>query len=271
MSSSLNDYLAVFNELANLLLVLEHMSENIYFKFTNSVIIAPLLAVITIWTVFWVELCFKINLNDYGVYPQRVSGLKGIIFSPFIHGSLEHLYNNTIPLAILTASLFYFYRSIALRVILIGILISGLFTWSLGRPSYHIGASGVIYLLASFIFFKGIFTKHYRLVALSLIVVFIYGSMLWYIFPVEDGISWEGHLGGFFGGLLLAFTLKTEVPPVKKYDWEKEDYDEEADAFLRQFDENGNFIELPPEEVVPDEGIQITYHFKENKESDSIE
>ncbi|WP_194535783.1 rhomboid family intramembrane serine protease [Zobellia nedashkovskayae] len=247
------------------------MSENTYFKFTNSVIIAPMLAVITIWAVFWVELRYKINLNDYGIYPQRVSGLKGIIFSPFIHGSLEHLYNNTIPLAILTASLFYFYRSIALRVLLIGILISGLFTWAMGRPSYHIGVSGVIYLLASFIFFKGIFTKHYRLVALSLIVVFIYGSMLWYIFPVEDGISWEGHLGGFLGGLLLAFTLKTEVPPVKKYDWEKEDYDEEADAFLRQFDENGNFIELPPEEVVPDKGIQITYHFKENKDNDVVE
>ncbi|CAZ96645.1 MULTISPECIES: rhomboid family intramembrane serine protease [Zobellia] len=244
------------------------MSDNAYFKFTNSVVVAPLLAILSIWTVFWVELRFKVNLNDYGIYPQRVSGLKGIIFSPFIHGSVEHLYNNTIPLAVLTASLFYFYRGIALRVLVMGILISGLFTWAIGRPSYHIGASGVIYLLASFIFFKGIFTKHYRLVALSLIVVFIYGSMLWYIFPIEDGISWEGHLGGFLGGLLLAFVLKSEIPPVKKYDWEKEDYDEEADEFLRQFDEYGNFIEKAPEQEVPEDTVKVTYHYKEQKPDD---
>ena len=175
------------------------------------------------------ELRFQVNLNEYGIYPQKISGLKGIIFSPFIHGSVEHLYNNTIPLAILTAALFYFYRNIALRVLLIGILVSGFFTWAIGRPSYHIGASGVIYLLASFIFFKGIFTKHYRLVALSLIVVFIYGSMLWYIFPVKDGISWEGHLGGFLTGLALAFFMKSDIPPPKKYEWEHENYNEEAD------------------------------------------
>ncbi|WP_276169167.1 rhomboid family intramembrane serine protease [Zobellia alginiliquefaciens] len=246
------------------------MSENTYFKFTNSVIIVPLLAMLSIWTVYWVELRLRINLNEYGIYPQRVTGLKGIVLSPFIHGSLEHLYNNTIPLAVLSASLFYFYRSIALRVLLIGVLISGFFTWAVGRPSYHIGASSVIYLLASFIFFKGIFTKHYRLVALSLIVVFIYGSMLWYIFPVKDGISWEGHLGGFLAGLLLAFVLKAEMPPVKKYDWENEDYDEEADAFLRQFDENGNFIEKLPDKDIPEDTVQVNYHFKESKERDSL-
>jgi len=192
---------------------------------------------------------------------MRPSGLRGIFLSPLIHGSVEHLYNNTIPLAVLMAALFYFYRNIALRVLLIGILVSGFFTWVIGRPSYHIGASGVIYFLASFMFFKGIFTKHYRLVALSLIVVFIYGSMLWYIFPIEDGISWEGHLGGFLTGLGLAYTIKSKIPPRPKFDWEREDYDEEADAFLRQFDAHGNFIELPPEER-EETSIEITYHIK---------
>lgn len=237
------------------------MSETHYFKFTNAVIIAPLVSVLLIWTVFWVELRYRVNLNEYGIYPQKISGLKGIFFSPFIHGSVEHLYNNTIPLAVLTASLFYFYRNISLRVLLIGIIISGLFTWAIGRPSYHIGASGVIYLLASFIFFKGIFTKHYRLVALSLIVVFIYGSMLWYIFPIEDGISWEGHLGGFLTGLLLAFFMKVPVPTPRKYAWEHEDYNEEADEFLQQFDEDGNFIGATKEESTEDT-IKITYHIK---------
>lgn len=242
------------------------MSENHYFKFTNEVLVAPLVSVLLIWTVFLIELRYKINLNEYGIYPQKLSGLMGVLLGPFIHGSVEHLYNNTIPLAVLTASLFYFYRKIALRILLVGLVVSGLFTWVIGRPSYHIGASGVIYLLASFIFFKGIFTKHYRLVALSLIVVFVYGSMLWYIFPVEDGISWEGHLGGFLTGLFLAFFVKAPVPPPKKFDWEYDDYDEEADEFLKQFDEEGNFIENHHQQI-DEKPIKVTYHIK--KESGS--
>jgi hypothetical protein len=147
--------------------------------------------------------------------------------------------------------------------LLYGILFSGLITWGIGRPSYHIGASGIIYLLASFIFFKGIFTKYYRLVAVSLIVVFIYGSLLWYIFPTKDGISWEGHLGGFLTGLVLAFAMKTNVPSTKKYAWEHEDYNEEEDKFLQHFDENGNFIEQKEDEISTDlESLKITYHYK---------
>lgn len=216
------------------------------------------------------ELSLQVNLNEYGLYPRKVWGLRGIVFSPFIHGSLEHLYNNTIPLGLLLASLFYFYRDIALKVLLMGALISGIVTWGIGRPSYHIGASGIIYLLASFIFFKGVFTKHYRLVAVSLIVVFIYGSLLWYIFPVKDGISWEGHLGGFLTGLVLALFLKAKVPSVKKYAWESEDYNEEEDEFLQQFDKDGNFIETPKEEVLQnEESIRITYIIKKNQKGAS--
>ena len=239
------------------------MSENQYFKFPNAILIAPLLAVLSIWTIFWVELRFQVNFNHLGIEPRTMSGLKGIFFSPFVHGSVEHLYNNTIPLAILLASLFYFYRRIALKVLFWGILISGLITWAIGRPSYHIGASGVIYLLASFVFFKGIFTKYYRLVALSMMVVFIYGSLLWYIFPIKDEISWEGHLGGFLTGLLMAIFVKAKVPAAKKFDWERDDFNEHDDDFLRQFDEEGNFIENRPEEQEVDI-LKINYHFKKN-------
>lgn len=229
-------------------------------RFSNSVLLVPMLSILLIWTVYWAELELGVNLNYLGVYPRRFSGLIGVVSSPFIHSSLEHLYNNSIPLAILTASLFYFYRSSALRVLFLGWLLSGLLTWCIGRPSYHIGASGLIYLLASFIFFKGIFTKHYRLVALSLAVVFIYGGLLWYIFPVEDGISWEGHLSGFLAGLLLAKIIKVRVPEQRKYSWEASNYNEEDDAFLKCFDEHGNFIEQPNESNISEEP-EVTYRY----------
>ena len=242
------------------------MSEERYFEFSPGVLLLPMFAVLSIWTVFWVEVRFQVNLNDYGIYPRTFKGLRGIVFSPFLHGSVEHLYNNTLPLAILSGALVYFYRSVSAKVLLTGIIISGLITWIIGRPSYHIGASGLIYVLASFIFFKGIFTKHFRLVALSMLIVFIYGGMLWYIFPIKEGISWEGHLGGFITGLALAFILKTDIPPLRKYEWEKEEFSEDDDEFMQHFDEDGNFIEKK-DELQDQNGprLNITYHYKKSE------
>lgn len=245
------------------------MSEMGHFKFSNKILGIPLMAMILIWVVYWVELVIGVNFNEMGVKPRTLLGLRGVVLSPFIHGSLEHLYNNTIPLGILLSALWYFYRDVAWKVLVYGILLSGLITWLIGRTSYHIGASGFIYVLASFIFFKGIFSSHFRLVALSLIVVFIYGSMLWYIFPVKDGMSWEGHLAGFLTGLFLAKVVKASIPPTKKYEWEKEGFKEEDDLFLKHFDENGNFRELPnEEELIEDDGLSINYIYKENHKSD---
>tara|TARA_R110002153_G_scaffold127733_1_gene275449 strand:- start:108 stop:854 length:747 start_codon:yes stop_codon:yes gene_type:complete len=246
------------------------MSEMGHFKFSNKILGIPLMAMILIWVVYWVELVIGVNFNEMGVKPRTLLGLRGVILSPFIHGSLEHLYNNTIPLGILLSALWYFYRDVAWKVLVYGILLSGLITWLIGRTSYHIGVSGLIYVLASFIFFKGIFSSYFRLVALSLIVVFIYGSMLWYIFPVKEGMSWEGHLGGFLTGLFLAKVVKARIPPTKKYEWEKEDFKEEDDLFLQHFDENGNFRELPTEEDTDEESsLKINYIFKENSENES--
>ena len=246
------------------------MSEMGHYKFSNKVVAIPLIAMILIWGVYWVELTLGVNFNEFGVKPRTLLGLRGVVLSPFIHGSLEHLYNNTISLAILLAALWYFYRDVAWKVILYGIVLSGFLTWMIGRTSYHIGVSGLIYVLASFIFFKGIFSSYFRLVALSLIVVFIYGSMLWYIFPVKEGMSWEGHLGGFLTGLFLAKVVKARIPPTKKYEWEKEDFKEEDDLFLQHFDENGNFRELPTEEDINEESsFKINYIFNENSENES--
>ena len=236
------------------------------FQFTKAVILLPLFFVLTLWLVFWYELQFQHNLSHFGIYPREVYGLKGILFSPFLHGDIEHLANNSVALLVLLPILRYFYKEQSFVVLFLGILFSGLGTWLLGRPSYHIGASGLIYALVSFIFFKGIFTKYYRLVALSFTIVILYGGSVWYMFPNVKGISWEGHLAGFLVGLALALVLKT--PQFGKtifYEWQKPDFNPELDPFMKNFDEKGNFNPPPkPEEVIKEyfnSSMKVVYEF----------
>jgi len=219
------------------------MNNQDQFKFTTGVIGYPILFVLIIWIIFWVEVRFGFNFNSFGVYPRTFTGLRGIIFSPFIHSDIEHLYHNTIPLFVLSTALFYFYRTISWKVIFYGILLSGLLTWIIARPANHIGASGLIYVLMSFTLFKGIFAKHFRLLALSLLIIFLYGSMIWYVFPIKENMSWEGHLSGLIVGLFFAIIFKRTISKPKKYAWEQDDYNEDNDPFLKHFDTDGNFIE----------------------------
>ncbi len=239
-------------------------------KFTNEVILVPLCLVLMLWVVFWAEFRFGWQLKYYGIYPLKTEGLRGILFGPFIHGDLKHLFNNSIPLLVLTTALFYFYRNIKWKVLLLGILLTGLLTWLIGRPALHIGASGVVYLLAAFLFFKGIFSRQYQLTALALVVVFLYGSLLWYLFPIDPRISWEGHLSGFAVGFVFALIFRKNPIETKKYAWEKEEFDPDSDPFLKHFDEEGNFIEqLPEEESEPPPQIKITYTVKPVKDKDA--
>jgi membrane associated rhomboid family serine protease len=216
--------------------------------FDSRTIGIPLLIVFLMWLVFWIEMRFHTDFTKYGLLPRTTSGLLGIITSPFIHSGFSHLWSNTIPALILSTSLLYFYRSISTKVLIYGILFTGVLTWIIGRNSFHIGASGLVYMLASFLFFKGIFTRYYRLIALSLIVVFLYGSLIWYLFPVDPTISWEGHSSGAVSGLLLAIWLKARIVPEKKFDWQQPEYDERKDWFMQQFDENGNFAPIVTDE-----------------------
>ncbi|MBT6377767.1 MAG: rhomboid family intramembrane serine protease [Flavobacterium sp.] len=200
----------------------------------KNVLWVPIVAIVAIWLIYWVEITFGYNFNTYGILPREIKGLRGVLFSPFIHSDASHLSNNSIPLFVLLASLFYFYRKIAHKVLIYGILFSGLFCWVIARDSYHIGASGVIYLLFSFIFFSGIIRKHYRLIAMSLVVIFLYGGMIWFIIPTEDRISWEGHLSGFLIGLLFAFLYRKKGIIKEQYQFSETEFD-------LLFDENGNF------------------------------
>jgi len=241
------------------------------FKYSTGVIAYPILFVLVIWLVFWYQVRIDSSIKSFGVYPQTLKGLRGVIFSPFIHGSITHIYHNTIPLFVLSTALFYFYRAISWKVIVYGILLSGLITWCIGRPANHIGASGLIYVLVSFIFFKGVFAKHYRLIALSLLMVFLYGSMIWYVFPVKQGISWEGHLAGLITGFVFALVFKKQIAKPERYVWEASDYKEEDDEFMRHFDEDGNFIEnLDADTDEPKETTQprlvIRYQYKKKED-----
>lgn len=247
------------------------MAKDQQFKYSTGVILYPLVMLFAVWLVFWYQVRIDHSIKSFGIRPQKVEGLMGIFTSPFLHGDINHLYNNSIPLFVLSLALFYFYKKIAWKVIVYGILLSGLLTWTIAKSGNHIGASGLIYVVVSFIFFKGIFAKHYRLIALSLMVVFLYGSLIWYVFPVKAGMSWQGHLGGLISGFIFALIFRKQIAKPERYKWEDPDYDEENDPFMKHFDDNGNFIELEPEvdqdsNLESNEGVEIRYDYKENKD-----
>lgn len=241
------------------------MEEN-HFKFTNAVVGVPLFSVLFLWFVYWLQIRFDFDFAENGILPRTFSGLLGVIFSPFIHSDIEHLYNNSIPLLVLLSALFFFYSKEAIGILVFGILLSGGLTWLIGRENYHIGVSGLIYVLVSFIFFKGLQTQYYRLVALSLTVVVLYGGMVWYVFPkIDETVSWEGHLSGLITGFALTFFYKkTEFKKVIKYDWERPDYDPSEDKFMQRFDENGNFVNLPKLEIIEENQSENAPFFQSN-------
>jgi membrane associated rhomboid family serine protease len=195
---------------------------------TLEAIIYPLLILLVMWSVFLVDRYFHLGLYKYGVKPQTVEGIKGIFLMPFIHGQRDfsHIINNSVPTFILLSTLIYFYREIAAPVLLFIWLGAGFLLWYLAvnTQSYHIGMSGVIYGLFGFLFISGFFNKYLPLQAISLFVAFVYGSMIWGLFPMEQGVSWEGHLSGFMVGALLAviFRKKGPVPPKYRYELEQE-------------------------------------------------
>jgi len=185
-----------------------------------------------LWLIKLVEITFDMNLTQYGVYPLRASGLWGILWAPLIHGSLSHVFANTLPIIILGTALLYGYPRSAKIVIPIIYIGTGLGVWLFARSAYHIGASGLTLGMLLFVFTIGVLRWDKRAIALALIVSFLYGSAIWGIFPGDPQISYESHLFGAVIGVALAILFKTydPAPPKKKYSWEDEEEDLENDG-----------------------------------------
>jgi len=189
-----------------------------------------------LWAVFILDTVFGLRLARFGLRPGSIPGLVGIITAPLLHGSFEHLLSNTVPLFVALTAALYLYPASLLRVLPLLWLGSGAMAWVIGRPSLHIGASGLIYGLLAYVFAGGILRRDLRGVSVSLLVGFLYGSMVWGVLPIRPNMSWEMHLSGAAIGFLLAVLYRRwDRIPLVHYDWEDDEsvpewYPESADA-----------------------------------------
>lgn len=223
----------------------------------NSIIV-PIILVLIMLLVEIIEAVFHLDFSFLGIKPLSVEGLPGIFLFHFLHGDWEHLFANSIPILVLGSSLYYFYKPIANNILLILMFSTGLITWCLARSGVHIGASALVYGLAFFLMLSGFIRRDRKLIIISLIVVFLYGSLVWGLYPkyaVENNISWEGHLSGFIMGIVLAFFYRKEGPQREEHVWDDDD-DSDIDD-----DDSGEkpYWDIP--EPDKDE-LTVVYHFK---------
>jgi len=200
-------------------------------QFSHAIFIPIIIGILMIMT-FMLEKGMNWHFHSAGIFPRRLENLWGVFTIIFVHADWSHLANNTFSFLILGSSLYFFYKQIASKVLVISYIFSGLILWTIGRESWHIGASGLIYSLAFFLFFSGLLRKHIPLISISFIVTLLYGNMIWHIFPwqIKDPISWEGHLAGGIVGFVLSLVYKNNGPqkPIKQWEEENEDNDENA-------------------------------------------
>jgi membrane associated rhomboid family serine protease len=219
----------------------------------------PFLFVALLWTIKILEIQFKWNLTDLGIRPRLPAGLIGIVTGPLVHANYDHLLSNTAPLLIVGTGILYFYREIAFRVIALIYLFTDFWVWLAARPDSHIGASGLIYGFVCFLFFSGVFRKDRRLMAISLLVTFLYGSLVWGILPVDQSISWESHLFGSIAGILCAVYFRKEGPQAPQQIWEEDDV-QPVDEFWKDDTIGANDSTIQP--------MQINYFYREKKENE---
>ena len=181
----------------------------------RKAILIPILFTCLMWTLFIIHFFTNVNFSYLGIHPRDSHTIIGIFTAPLIHGNWEHLISNTLPILILGSILLYMNKKIGILIFICNYLITGLLVWCFARGnSYHIGASGIIYGMASFLLFNGFFRMDIKSIAIASGVALFYGGMVWGIIPEQAGISWESHLAGSFSGFVLAFIFRN---------WHKDD------------------------------------------------
>ena len=192
--------------------------------------------VVLLWWVKMAETLAGVDLTQFGVYPRRFGGLLGIPVAPLIHGSVGHLFSNSLPLILLGTALMYGYPKSARVVLPVLFLGTGLGIWLFGRASYHVGASGITFGMMFFVFVVGALRWDRRAIALSCAVFFLYGGMVWGVFPGEPQVSHEAHASGAVLGALLAVLLRKldPLPVEKRYSWEGEEADPDGEDWAER-------------------------------------
>jgi membrane associated rhomboid family serine protease len=194
----------------------------------NIRLLLPTAFVLLMWLTKLSETIFHFNITSLGIYPRQVWGLPGILLSPLIHANFNHLISNSFPLIFLATGILYYYKNSGIKIVLLIYFFTDVLIWLFARPAYHIGASGLIYGFAAYLFFSGVIRREAGSIALSLIVTFLYGGMIWGILPLDEQISWEAHLFGAIIGMVLAFVFKKQ-DHLTKYDWENETEEEQSE------------------------------------------
>jgi membrane associated rhomboid family serine protease len=180
--------------------------------FTQALLF-PLVLSLAMWIVYKLDVTYRLNLYQYGILPRTAKGLKGILTTPLIHDTRDffHVFENTIALLFFGTLLFYFYRKIAIRVVIFSWLVTQAMVWAFANQVYHVGMSGVIYSFAFFLLTGSMFRKNRQLTGVLFLIIFLYGSIFWGLFPLVPGISWESHLYGAVTGLVLGIIYR-KVP-----------------------------------------------------------
>ncbi len=194
-----------------------------------SSLVFPFLFTMLLWLVKIFEVISKTDLAFLGIRPLHLNGLQGVLFAPLLHGDFQHLIANSLPIFILSWALYYFYRVIAYKIFFLSYVMHGIWVWVFARENIHIGASGLVYSLATFLFLSGILRREKRVLAISMLVVFLYGSLIWGVFPEffpQKNISWESHFMGMLAGFILAIYYRKEGPQREVYEWEAEEEEE---------------------------------------------
>lgn len=227
----------------------------------------PIVLIVLLWAIKAIEMIWDIDLSFLGILPRNINGLWGILTAPLIHADISHLSANSVSLFALTWLTFYFYREIAPAVFIWTWFLSGLWVWFGAREAYHIGASTLVYGLASFLFLSGFVRRNQRLMAVSLIIVFLYGGLVWGVFPQfwpEKNISWEGHLSGLLAGAILAYRYRKSPPHREIYEWELEDDDGGVEEHIS---DNDSPPEPEQDMTSEQEGLRYKYHYREPGET----